>query len=333
MPLTPSIVINLQIREADSTLALADGVLSHYNAAYDNWINTGDALKFGNIKENLGIAYPTNTLSIQKRKMPQENDTMKLKFTGIKNLHYQFNIELQYFSSTGMQPMLYDTYLNKITILNTITEYPFDITGDVCSKAADRFGVVFKSLAVQPVKFITINAQALSNNSISVRWNVIHETTVKQYDIQRQDEVLDSFRTVGIAAVKNNAATTSYQFDDAGVSSKNNYYRIKSVDASGKVSYSATVNVKLKNVGSLISILQNPVIGNTINLGLQNIEKGKYQYFIINTVGQTVLSGPFNYNGQAAEQIKMVEKLIGGIYGLSVIKENKVYKSKLMIPN
>ncbi|MBC7422108.1 MAG: hypothetical protein H7334_01500, partial [Ferruginibacter sp.] len=71
----------------------------------------------------------------------------------------------------------------------------------------------------------------------------------------------------------------------------------------------------------------------TITLGLQNIEKGKYQYYIINTVGQTVLSGSFNYNGQLAEQIKMVKKLAGGTYGLSVIKGNTVYKSKLMIPN
>jgi len=329
----PSIVINLQIREPDSTLALADGVLSHYNAAYDNWINKGDALKFGNIKENLGIATPTNTLSIERRKLPLESDTMKLTFTGIKNLHYQFNIELQYFASTGMQPILYDKYLNKKTILNTITKYPFDITGDACSTAADRFEVIFKSLAAQPVKFITINAQALSNNSIAVSWKVTHETTVKQYEIQRKEEVLDSFKTVGVTAVKNNAGTAAYQFDDAAVSSHNNYYRIKSVDASGKISYSATVNVKLKNLGSLISILQNPVIGNTISLGLQNIEKGKYQYYIINTVGQTVLSGSFNYNGQPAEQIKMVEKLAGGTYGLSVIKGNTAYKSKLIISN
>ncbi len=329
-----NIAIDLKIIEANNSESIADGVLEHYNSRYNNGLDNGDSYKFSNSNENISILSNNALLSIERRQPPLPADTLHLKFTGQVNKNYSLNISLTNFNGTGLQPQLYDTYLNNRTLLNTAdtVKYHFTITADTASKATDRFGITFKGLAVLPVKFFNVSAHAADGSSIAINWSIGNESSKTVYEVQWSEEA-NNFTTINTLQSKNTGSTTAYLYNHLNVVSFNNYYRIKSTEASGLVTYSEIVNVLLKK-SKAISIWPNPVTGNTIKLSLQDIEKGKYQYAIINSLGQVVVTGSINHTAnQSLQTIRLTKKLATGNYEFSMSMGTVDFKTKMIVAN
>jgi len=334
--ITPNanIAVDLKIIEANNSESIADGVLEHYNSRYNNGLDNGDSYKFSNSNENLSILSNNALLTIERRQPPVPEDTLHLKLTGLVDKNYSLNIALTNFNGTGLQPQLFDTYLNNRTLLNTVdtVKYRFTITADAASKAADRFGIAFKSLAVVPVKFFNVSAHATDETSIAINWSTGNESSKTVYEVQWSEEAND-FTTISTLQSKNTGSTTAYLYNHFNVVTYNNYYRIKSTEASGLVTYSEIVNVLLKK-SKAISIWPNPVTGNTIKLSLQDIEKGKYQYAIINSLGQVVVTGTINHTAnQSLQTIRLTKNLAAGNYEFSMSMGTVNFKTKMIVQN
>ena len=74
--------------------------------------------------------------------------------------------------------------------------------------------------------------------------------------------------------------------------------------------------------------------GNTIAVSLQAIATGRYQYTIINNIGQVVYSGAIDHNvSQAIETIRLSKKLATGNYEFTIGQGTIMYKTPLLIQN
>lgn len=121
----------------------ADGVLIYFDTLYSNDVKDEDATKFKNLDENMGIANQGKLLSIEKRNIPQNGDSIHLNITQYRDSKYTFVV-----SHTGdliIEGYILDKYLNSLTPLtnNGKTEYSFSITAGTETANADRFSLVF----------------------------------------------------------------------------------------------------------------------------------------------------------------------------------------------
>jgi hypothetical protein len=89
-----------------------------------------------------------------------------------------------------------------------------------------------------PVTFAGFYAKS-TNGHTSLTWKVATESNVSGYEVQRSIDG-SSFSKIGFVAATN---SSSYNFVDSKGGSVV-YYRIKSIDADGKYSYSIVVNIK-----------------------------------------------------------------------------------------
>jgi hypothetical protein len=89
-----------------------------------------------------------------------------------------------------------------------------------------------------PVTFAGFYAKN-NNGYISLTWNVATESNVTGYEVQRSIDGAN-FSKIGFVSAANNS---SYSFIDSKAGDIV-YYRIKSIDADGKYSYSIIVNIK-----------------------------------------------------------------------------------------
>jgi len=67
---------------------------------------------------------------------------------------------------------------------------------------------------------------------------------------------------------------------------------------------------------------------------LQDIEKGKYQYAIINSLGQVVVTGTINHTAnQSLQTIRLTKKLAVGNYEFSMSMGTVNFKTKMIVQN
>lgn len=111
-----------------------------------------------------------------------------------------------------------------------------------------------------PVHFSGFNAKALSS-SIALNWNVGMEESGSSYVIERSADGRN-FSSIGLVAAN---GQTSYSFADTKPLSVG-YYRIKSVDATGKVIYSSIITLK----GGLSAVLLKAFLSNPTTLIVQH---------------------------------------------------------------
>jgi hypothetical protein len=99
----------------------------------------------------------------------------------------------------------------------------------------------------------------------------------------------------------------------------NNFYRIHIYNQNGDVGYTKVVLVKIDEVKQDITVYPNPITGNTISLGLNNLPEGKYDVKLLNALGQTLFAKKLNHiSGNSVETIILDNAPVTGIYQLMV---------------
>lgn len=102
----------------------------------------------------------------------------------------------------------------------------------------DGWANVYRALGPLPVSWLSFNASKQGETAL-LKWETAKEENTAYFDVQRSDGA-GAFETLGrVAAAGFSSGTRSYSFTDAHPLSGFNYYRIKQVDAAGKVDYSA----------------------------------------------------------------------------------------------
>ena len=300
---------------------LTDGTLIQYSDAYSDSIDGLDARKMTNSGENLSVKSGGVLLVIERRHTIIPQDTVFLNLTGTRVQPYQLEFIAGNLSG-GPEGFLEDNYLHTRTPLNMNgrTVVNFSIENIAGSYAHDRFRIVFAPSALLPVTFTSLQAY-LQGKNIEVKWKVDNEANIKQYDVEKsidgsQFSLLESKVPSG-----NNGHSAIYVTADANPVEGYNYYRIKSIDNNGNVSYSNIVKAQVGTSKGNINIYPNPIVDGIIHLQLNNQAQGKYAVRLLNRIGQVILAKEIIHaGGNSTQQIKCNVNLAHGLYELEVTR-------------
>jgi hypothetical protein len=189
-------------------------------------------------------------------------------------------------------------------------------TGTITSGTLSSFGpFTFGSIAfVLPLKFTNLTAKRNESYTL-VQWRTEQEINVDHFEIERKDKQTNSFVKIGTAKARNGQAANSYEYPDYGFLDGEAYYRVKSVDIDGKISYSNIAVVFDRNHNGYR--INNPV-SNSIYLFVDESYKGSYQYELVSAGGQIVQSGRLNITGAGTVNIPLSALVLKGNYVLNM---------------
>lgn len=325
--------IDLKVIDTDATETIADGVLARYNEDYSNDIDKDDAVKFGNSGENVSIVSNNKTVTVERRMLPANGDTLKLKITNLVNPNYKFEIVCNNVLSTGLQPVLHDAYLNQERTLidGANIDYSFSVNADPLSKVNNRFSVLFKNFNVLALGLQAVKAFAESASSIRIQWEMKNEQDMAKYEVEKMNSA-GNYQSIGTVVATGTAnATTAYHLNDWQPAAGINVYRIKLIANNGAVKYSPVVKVNMKTIVAGITVFPNPVTGNEVNVFVNAVAAGTYQYQLISFAGELVESGKFDTNGSGSNKLQLTSKHAAGAYQLLISNPNASYKTKLIL--
>ncbi len=326
-----SLRANLYAYNSDGTVSLNDGVLNLFDQSYDNAVNDADAVKFGNIAENISLSRNGNRLAVESRQPVTSGDSVFYNLTNLGIKKYRLQLIGTNLSRPGLTAYLEDTLLHTHTVipLNDITNIDFVIPdAATATNSAGRFIVEFRqadaAFSPLPVTFTAIAATQTSDNTVLVKWSVANEINIRQYEIEKSTDGKNFVVAGTMAATGNNSSTENYRWVDANAGAGNNFYRIESIGTTGAIQYSNSVNVNSTTVNAGISVYPNPVVDGNINVWLKNMPKGIYDMHITNADGQLIANNQFEHSG--GDMIKLItvkNYIAGGIYNLEIVGPDK----------
>lgn len=175
---------------------------------------------------------------------------------------------------------------------------------------------------VLPVTLSSIKAYE-NNQGVQIEWTTQQETNVNRYEVERSENGQQFSKLESIKAKGNSNVVTNYNFFDAHPFAGKNFYRIKIIDLSSKVTYSQVTKMNIINNGpAMITLYPNPVVGNTVVLQMNNLQKGNYQVILTNEIGQRITAKMINHSGGSATQTIELSKIFApGVYQLKFYGE------------
>lgn len=195
-------------------------------------------------------------------------------------------------------------------------------------KIAEYHAVFGITLPLYPT---SLTANLLANNHVEVAWTMGNEDSVSKYEVEKSVDSVH-FNFLKTVTPTDDADKKYSVFDNLPYFQGNNYYRIKSTSKSGKINYSKTVKVYVKETKSKIEIYPNPVQGGSFNLQLTNKPKGIYSITIINSFGQTTFKTMINHSGEnLIYPIRWKSNIGPGIYQIIIEDSSQRDMVKLLI--
>lgn len=185
-------------------------------------------------------------------------------------------------------------------------------------------GCVINGATPVPVKLSKFTAALTSdNNACSINWSTQTETGNEKYVVERS---FDSRLFTEISTIKSKGSSSKqvdYIYMDQNITSANVYYRVKTVEITGKTSYSDVILVK--NQASLsVSIYPNPVVaGFKVTIPAQHLPA---LVKVINAQGETV------YSQKTTEAtLNITDRLPNGVYAVKVTSVNNTTLTQKII--
>ena len=332
--ITPSIRSTISFLDIDGRYKISDGNLVMFEDAYSDDASD-DALKYFNVGDNFSVFRNGNSLAIEKRKPVQLNDTIYYKMLVSKIGSYNLKIDVSNWTNSLTSAILIDKFTNQSTEVNLSDSlvYNFEVNSNEGSKASDRFLLLFDNalLAPLPVSFIDVKAAKKAENTVLVSWTVAQEININKYEVERSENGID-FVKIGSQIALNNPSTHSYELLDEKPAMGVNYYRIRSVEATGASQLSKTVKIFRANSKQQFTIFPNPVTNNTISITSNQSNFGKYFYQITDVLGKTIIEGSWLSSQGTTKKINFLKGNANGVYLLKITNElgetfsYKIYK-------
>jgi hypothetical protein len=192
------------------------------------------------------------------------------------------------------------------------------VAGDNGIGKADLFDTKFCELVTLPVSFTQLKAKYTDGIS-HITWGTITENNSADFEIERSTDGIHFIKIGKVAAAGTSNKELKYQFDDSKVSSGNNYYRLKMIDANGSYQYSniALVNVSVK--GFRITNVYPSPFADRINVDVMSENDGEVNIKITSTTGKSMMNKTYNINnGTATITITSLEGFSKGLYIMQV---------------
>jgi hypothetical protein len=203
-------------------------------------------------------------------------------------------------------------------------------TGTITSNALSSFGPLTLGYTAFPVplKLISFNAIRVSGTSF-LKWVTENEQNVDRFDVQRSYDG-NTFTNIGYVTARNNPSREVYDFEDHSVLNGIAYYRIKSVDIDGKLSFSRIAAVSEYDLRSTSFVVLNPA-RSFITILNKSGENGPFDYFLFNGGGQLLLKGSINMGINSGVALPVPLHTPAGIYVLELTNAKIQFRQKILI--
>lgn len=319
----PTIDISL-FEKANGNYVMMDGASTSFDDSFSAGLDNDDVIKFTNTYDNLFITSNNKNLVVERRPSLTVNDTIKLGLTGTRIANYKFQIDPYVLENIGLDPFLFDKYLQTETALSVSdsTDVYFDITADAGSKVANRFMIVFKQ-ALPVYNFTTIAATRNADKTVTVNWGIQNETNVNNYTVEQSNDGIN-FTVIGIRVPSaNNGTNPTYTKIDNAASKAANWYRVKATSLNNTIKYSPIVMVNalqegIENNFPTISIRPNPIVDGDVNLNLEYQAEGPYTVNLINDLGQIIRTEKIMVKSNIEKFKIRLGKISAGTYQASI---------------
>jgi autotransporter-associated beta strand protein len=331
-PIRQQVSTVLRTVNPDKTTYVSDGTLILFGHEFNNSVDREDAIKPSNFTENFGVKRDQKVLSIERRKLTGKADTIFYNLSKMQAKNYQLEFvisELDAPASTAA--FLEDLYLKKKTpvSLHDTTRIDFKISVDAEAQPG-RFRLVFR----RSVTFHNIKA-FVREGDIAVEWEVADEININHYEVERSTDGV-TFKEIGRHFSKGNTDhPVDYSWLDASVAPAEYYYRVKSIDNNGVVTYSEVVKVKKVKDTPALYVFPNPVRNGNIQLQMNHALAGSYTTRLLNSNGQVISKKAISHaGGTDTKVIRPTQSLTNGNYQLEVSAPNsKVSVLKVIVAN
>ncbi len=301
---------------------LMDGTLSFFDNAYSNDVDNNDARKMFNPGENWGIEKQPYVLVVERRQDVNAADTVHFKLWNTRTITYRIEMIPKNFPTSGLSAKLIDKFLKtEIPVSLTATGIAdFQVTTDGNSARSDRFQLVFYTdvaAGMLPLHFVRATAN-YQENSVTIQWQTANEQQVRNYVIEKSTDGT-RFTGTNLSIDALNKPTVSYSLSDNHPYFGTNFYRIKSIDLDGKLSYSSVMKVDAANVETVLRIIPNPATASNIRLRFSGQQAGDYIIRVVNSNGNIVHAQNENLTTTETEVKLSVNKTLPtGIYHVNI---------------
>ncbi|HPH93115.1 MAG TPA: T9SS type A sorting domain-containing protein, partial [Ferruginibacter sp.] len=327
------LMTSLQAKDADNTLYVADAALSLFGNQFNDAADVDDARKLSNVNENICLRRNDGYLSIERKKLNADADTIFYFINKLQKKEYKLRFEMDNIDlPASTAAFLEDTYLKTKTpvSISGTTEAGFAVTNDAGSAATERFRLVFR----RSVWYSSIQADIL-NSDVAVSWSVRDELNIENYEIERSSNG-SSFTTIASQLSRGNSEIpVAYNGLDISPAPGEYYYRIKSTSKNGIVTYSDVVKVKVVRSTPHMYVFPNPVTNSTIQLQLNNAMEGVYSTTLFGNNGQVINNELINHaGGTSTKAIRLKQQITDGTYQLRITApDNTITVIKVVVVN
>lgn len=130
---------------------------------------------------------------------------------------------------------------------------------------------VYATNASLPAAWMSFRGET-NKKEVLLKWQMVQEHDAKLFEIQRSNNAQQFKRLGSVDATGTTQQQSNYEYNDPAPLPGTNYYRLRQVDANGKVTYSRTIAVNIEGDGAFL--LYPVPAGNNLHIRhLQRIEK------------------------------------------------------------
>jgi hypothetical protein len=185
-----------------------------------------------------------------------------------------------------------------------------------------------------PVTWLNFDAQfnnATSN--VDVSWTTASEINNDYFEVMRSVDAVN-FEVVGtVDGAGNSSLVKDYTFVDANPLSGLSYYKIRQVDFNGQ-NESTEIRAVNNNGGASAGTLftyPNPLIGQDLTIVYSNLDKGNWEYRLVDITGKIVLAQNRTSDLNAGAFTLNLEKLPAGVYLFQLNTQSQNFTRKITI--
>jgi hypothetical protein len=182
------------------------------------------------------------------------------------------------------------------------------------------------STIVLPIKIISFTAVP-KGNQVQLNWIVAEQINVANYEVQTctDGRTFKTVFTIAASSTLSEGYSAIHQNPTTGL----NYYRIKSIDKDGSISYSEIRKVTFGKAGDVV-IYPNPVLSGVINISLTRSMINKSAMVSILSMDGKLISQQKIANTNQTEAIN-VSKLASGSYMIKLVTDSEVVNKIIQV--
>lgn len=203
-------------------------------------------------------------------------------------------------------------------------------TGSVTSSAVTTFSpftLGYKTFPV-PLKLISFTAERRTGISY-LRWITDNEQNVGHFDVQRSYDAV-TYTTIGNVGARNSGVREQYNFEDHSPLNGFAWYRIRSVDIDGRLSYTRIAVVSETDIQSGTFMVMNPV-RTAITIFNRTGESGSFECRLFNSGGQLILRSNVNMTSNSGAVLSLPPQTAAGIYILELSNAKTQFRQKVLV--